>query len=86
MTLARTVLPVIVPSKTRLLATIKECGRLVEQLPEPVCAGLEKAGVVAAWRMQLESLCNMSGMLVSSSGVAKSAVDLMGAISRIVRK
>jgi hypothetical protein len=57
------IIPIVIPSKTRLQATLKEMHRLVGLLPEPACLALEKSGVVLVWRSQLETLVNGVSMV-----------------------
>ncbi len=82
--LIRTIFPVAVPSKTRLLATLAECSRIVKGLPDPVCTVLEKTGVVASWRLQLETLSNAQGRLVNLNvqDAASLAQQVIGIVNR----
>ena len=86
--LIRKIFPVAVPSKTRLVATLKECVRLVESLPDPVCVVLEKSGVVASWRLQLDTLTRATGLAgtsITAGDVVSVAQQILGAVRRARR-
>jgi hypothetical protein len=42
------------------VATLKECERLVESMPEPLCAAIEQSGIITAWRSQLGTLAGFA--------------------------
>jgi hypothetical protein len=67
------VAPVRVPAKARLRATVREIGRIVESLPEPVCAAVEATGLLNQWRQQLETLANATRNLGTLPGAVETA-------------
>lgn len=62
-----------VPAKRRLVATLAECARIVNGMPDPMCDVLEQSGLFGAWRSQLESLAHVTERVMSVSDVLRSA-------------
>jgi hypothetical protein len=62
-----------IPAKRRLLATLKECERVVAALPDPVCEALEASGIVSSWRSQLETLGGVGQRVMSAAEVLRAA-------------
>ena len=50
-------------------ATLREIGRLVDDLPEPVCQSLEAIGLFKSWREQIASLDNVTKRMSGIMGV-----------------
>jgi hypothetical protein len=79
------VIPVRVPAKFRLRSHLKEMDRVIAAMPEPLCQGIEAAGLLTVWRNQLETLQNASAKLVDAREVVRDVVQLANAVRRMVR-
>jgi hypothetical protein len=73
-----------VPSKTRLRATIRELDRLIGEMPDALCTAIEASGVVASWRLQLESLHHAASHVVDRSGMVRDAVTLARTVQSLL--
>ena len=71
------ILPIKAASKPRLLATVRQLGKVIEALPEPVCIIIEKTGLLTrVW----EHLATLEAM----TDPAKAATSALGLLKRVL--
>jgi hypothetical protein len=74
-----------VPARSRLRATLAECARLVDAMPDPMCEAIEQARVLELLREQLGTLANVGERVTQAGGLLRQAQAAAAAVGPVLR-